>query len=104
MQKNDGKSYFARARVGLFTHYTYATYDESKGKNWGSTTYSQTDLRGAVSAEEAAALFDGDAVDLSGIHIFHHPLEARSLEVSPTPSVVNLFGNAGEAVFFSKGL
>ncbi|MBQ4354180.1 MAG: alpha-L-fucosidase [Clostridia bacterium] len=61
MQKNDGKSYFARARVGLFTHYTYATYDESKGKNWGGTTYSQTDLRGAVSAEEAAALFDGEA-------------------------------------------
>ena len=54
------KDYFARARVGLFTHYTYATYAEGKGTNWGGTHYSQTDPRGAVSAEEAAALFDGE--------------------------------------------
>ncbi|MBQ8401716.1 MAG: alpha-L-fucosidase, partial [Clostridia bacterium] len=55
------KDYFAHARVGLFTHYTYATYAEGKGANWGGTHYSQTDPRGAVSAEEAAALFDGEA-------------------------------------------
>ena len=54
------KDYFAHARVGLFTHYTYATYAEGKGTNWGGTHYSQTDPRGAVSAEEAAALFDGE--------------------------------------------
>ena len=53
------QEYFARARVGLFTHYTYATYAENKGTNWGGTHYSRTDPRGAVSAEEAAALFDG---------------------------------------------
>ena len=54
------QEYFARARVGLFTHYTYATYAEGKGTNWGGTHYSRTDPRGAVSAEEAAALFDGE--------------------------------------------
>lgn len=54
------KDYFAHARVGLFTHYTYATYAEGKGTNWGGTHFSQTDPRGAVSAEEAAALFDGE--------------------------------------------
>ncbi|MBQ3179256.1 MAG: alpha-L-fucosidase [Clostridia bacterium] len=54
------KDYFAHARVGLFTHYTYATYAEGKGTNWGGTHYSQTDPRGAVSAEEAASLFDGE--------------------------------------------
>ena len=49
-----GKAYFEHARVGLFTHYTYATYAEDKGTNWGGTRYSADDLRQAVSAEEAA--------------------------------------------------
>ena len=55
------KTYFQNARVGLFTHYTYATYAEGKGQNWGGTWYSADNSRGAVSAEEAAALFDGEA-------------------------------------------
>ena len=55
------KTYFQNARVGLFTHYTYATYAEGKGHNWGGTWYSADNSRGAVSAEEAAALFDGEA-------------------------------------------
>lgn len=60
MQKKIDKEYFSHARVGLFTHYTYATYAENKGTNWGGTAWSQTDLRGAASAEEAAAMFDGE--------------------------------------------
>ena len=55
------KDYFTKARVGFFTHYTYATYAEGKGTNWGGTHYSQNDPRGARSPEEAAALFDGEA-------------------------------------------
>ena len=30
MENKYGKEYFANARVGLFTHYTYATYAEDK--------------------------------------------------------------------------
>ena len=59
MKKTD-KSRFARARVGLFTHYTYPTYDTSKGTDWGGTCYSAQELRTARSAEEAASLFDGE--------------------------------------------
>ena len=55
------KDYFTKARVGFFTHYTYATYAEGKGTNWGGTHYSQNDPRDARSPEEAAALFDGEA-------------------------------------------
>lgn len=61
MSVSQGKSYFARARVGLFSHYTYPTYSDSKGKNYGGTHYSAQDPRTAASAEEAAALFDGDS-------------------------------------------
>lgn len=60
MEKHVGKAYFARARVGLFSHYTYPTYAEGKGQNWGGTHYSAADPRTARSAEEAAALFDGE--------------------------------------------
>ena len=59
MKRMIDKDYFSHARVGLFTHYTYATYAEETGKNWGGTHYSQQNSRGAVSAEEAATLFDG---------------------------------------------
>ena len=52
------KDYFAHTRVGLFSHYTYATYTQPK--NYGGTAYSQNDSRRAASAEEAAAMFDGD--------------------------------------------
>ena len=60
MEKHFGKAYFARARVGLFSHYTYPTYAEGKGTNWGGTHYSADNPRTASSAEEAAALFDGE--------------------------------------------
>ena len=40
------KDYFAKARVGLFTHYTYATYADGKGTNWGGTHYSAEEPRG----------------------------------------------------------
>ncbi|MBQ2725498.1 MAG: alpha-L-fucosidase [Clostridia bacterium] len=60
MNRKIDKNYFASARVGLFTHYTYPTYAEGKGTNYGGTAYSRTDLRTAHSAEEAAALFDGE--------------------------------------------
>ena len=61
MQNTVNKDFFARARVGLFTHYTYATYNTATGTDWGGTHYSAADPRGARSAEEAAALFDGEA-------------------------------------------
>lgn len=61
MNRIVNKDYFARARVGLFTHYTYATYNTATGTDWGGTHYSAEDPRGAHSAEEAAALFDGEA-------------------------------------------
>ena len=54
------RNWFAHARVGLFTHYTYPTYAEGKGNNYGGTVYSQTDLRTASTVEEAAFLFDGE--------------------------------------------
>ena len=60
MGNHYGKEYFARARVGLFSHYTYPTYAEGKGTNWGGTHYSADNPRTASSAEEAAALFDGE--------------------------------------------
>ncbi len=60
MENRFGRAYFERARVGLFTHYTYATYDESKGTDWGGTWYSKDDSRPASSPEEAAAMFDGE--------------------------------------------
>ena len=54
------RSYFERARVGLFTHYTRATYADGKSTNWGGTWTSRDDSRGASSPEEAAARFDGE--------------------------------------------
>ena len=60
MEYKFGKSYFERARVGLFTHYTYATYAEGKSTDYGGTWYSRSDSRGAASPEEAAAMFDGE--------------------------------------------
>lgn len=56
--KRINKEYFANARVGLFTHYTYPTYTTEK--NYGGTQYSPSDSRKASSAEEAAAMLDGD--------------------------------------------
>ena len=61
MENRYGKTYFENVRVGLFTHYTYATYADDKGTNWGGTWYSRDDSRPAASAEEAAAMFDGEA-------------------------------------------
>lgn len=61
METQYGKSYFEHARVGLFTHYTYATYADGKSTNWGGTWLSRNDSRGASSPEEAAAMFDGEA-------------------------------------------
>lgn len=56
--KKINKEYFANARVGLFTHYTYPTYTTEK--NYGGTQYSPSDSRKASSAEEAAAMLDGE--------------------------------------------
>jgi len=56
--KRINKEYFANARVGLFTHYTYPTYTTEK--NYGGTQYSPSDSRKASSAEEAAAMLDGE--------------------------------------------
>ena len=40
MTRTTGKDYFAHARVGLFTHYTYPTYAEGKGNNYGGIAWS----------------------------------------------------------------
>ncbi len=61
MKMNYGKEYFKNARVGLFTHYTYATYRDGDENAWGGTWYSRDDSRPASSPEEAAAMFDGEA-------------------------------------------
>ncbi len=61
MKQQFDKAWFSRARVGLFTHYTYATYAENKGTNWGGTWFARNDPRPAASPEEAAAMFDGEA-------------------------------------------
>ncbi|MBO6053214.1 MAG: alpha-L-fucosidase, partial [Clostridia bacterium] len=60
MENRIGRAYFERARVGLFTHYTCATYADGKSTNWGGTWLSRSDRRGASSPEEAAAAFDGE--------------------------------------------
>lgn len=60
MTKKIDKQFFAHARVGLFTHYTYPTYPDPEKAVRGGTVRSQTDMSTAVSAEEAAALFDGE--------------------------------------------
>lgn len=60
MGRHTDRDYFAHARVGLFTHYTYPTYS-GKGKDWGGTWHSQTDSSHGRDAEEVAALFDGEA-------------------------------------------
>ena len=60
MDRIINKDYFAKARVGLFASYTYATYAAGKGTDWGGTHYSARNPRGADSAEEAASLFDGE--------------------------------------------
>ena len=61
MERKFGKAYFEKARVGLFSHYTVATYAENKGTNWGGTWTARNDPRPASSPEEAAARFDGAA-------------------------------------------
>ena len=40
---------------------------------------------------ESGKIFRHDAVDLPGIHVFHHPLEGGSVEVGAAPAVVNVF-------------
>ena len=49
MKQQFDKAWFSRARVGLFTHYTYATYAENKGTNWGGTWFARNDPRPAAS-------------------------------------------------------
>lgn len=61
MERRFDRAYFARARVGLFTHYTFATYAPGRGTDWGGTWRARNDPRPAASPEEAAALFDGEA-------------------------------------------
>ncbi|MHB1150983.1 MAG: alpha-L-fucosidase [Eubacteriales bacterium] len=53
------KEWFAVARVGLFTHYTYATYRSDN--NYGGTWRSASDSSGGSSVEEVASALDADA-------------------------------------------
>ena len=50
MNRKINKDYFAKARVGLFTHYTYATYNTATGTDWGGTHYSAADPRADTGA------------------------------------------------------
>jgi len=52
------KNWFANAKVGLFTHYTYATYNGDVKINWGGTCKSSVDLVGADSLDQLADGFD----------------------------------------------
>ena len=47
---------------------------------------------------EAAQILCGDAVDLAGLHIVHHPLKIRTLEIRPAPSVIHIFAYDVQAV------
>jgi hypothetical protein len=67
-----GREWFARARIGLFTHYTYATYRTAD--NFGGTWRSSTDRSGGASVDEVAAAFDADsfaeaAVDMAAQYV-----------------------------------
>lgn len=53
------KERLTRARIGLFTHYTYATYRTEN--NYGGTWRSPSDKRGGESAEMLAAALDAEA-------------------------------------------
>ena len=52
------KNWFANAKVGLFTHYTYGTYNENTERNWGGTCKSAADLTGADSLDQLSDAFD----------------------------------------------
>ena len=43
-------------------------------------------------------VFCDNAVDLSGLHIVHHALEVRTLEIGPAPSVVDILVHHMEIV------
>ena len=48
---------------------------------------------------KAAEVFGDDAVDFTGVHILHHPLETRSFKISPAPAVIDVLRGIGKAVF-----
>lgn len=56
-QKID-REWFGRARLGLFTHYTYATYPTAD--NYGGTKRAAGDMSEGKSVEEVASLFDAE--------------------------------------------
>ena len=42
-------------------------------------------------AAKTGKVFRDNAVDLSCLHIVHHALEVRTLEIGPAPSVIDIF-------------
>ena len=42
-------------------------------------------------AAKTRKVFRDNAVDLSGLHIVHHALEVRTLEIGSAPSVIDIF-------------
>ena len=48
---------------------------------------------------KAAEVFGNNAVDLSGLHIIHHPLKAGTLKVRSAPSVIDIFAIHRKTMF-----
>ena len=52
-----------------------------------------------VFTAKATEVFGNDAVDLSGLHIIHHPLKAGTLKICSAPSVIDIFAIHRKAMF-----
>ena len=52
-----------------------------------------------VFTAKATEIFGNNAVDLSGLHIIHHPLKAGTLEICSAPSVIDIFAIHRKAMF-----
>ena len=53
-------------------------------------------------AAKTGKVFRDNAIDLSGLHIVHHALEVRTLEIGSAPSVIDVFIDHMEIVFACK--
>ena len=52
-----------------------------------------------VFTAKATEVFGNDAVDLSGLHIIHHPLKAGTLKICSAPSVIDIFAIHRKTMF-----
>ena len=64
------KDDFARARVGLFTHYTYATYAEDKGTDYEQKIYLKDGKLLQEYSEKGAAPQPDEALEIGETDVF----------------------------------